>query len=134
MNEARSRAPPPTCFSEISSIASAKSLPMKPDRRHDERADAGDRAEAHRLHEDDRDDDRVEGASRATIARAGQLTHGGMRLRAARSPMGSESTMPRKVASTAISRDSARPVKERIGLGDVRGNMRAMKRARCRGR
>ncbi len=46
----------------------------------------------------------------AMTARAGQVTHIGIRLRAAAKPIGSDSSTPKNEASTAISSDSVRPL------------------------
>ena len=61
-------------------------------------------------------------------ARAGQLTHGGIRLRAAANPIGNASTMPSAVASTAICRLSSSPLTSSSQREKLGGNRREKKR------
>ena len=48
---------------------------------------------------------------RVTISRAGQVAQAGIRLRAPRMAIGKDSRTPKKVASTAISMLSMKPLK-----------------------
>ena len=52
--------------------------------------------------------------------RVGQLIQPGVRLRAARSPIGSESRMPKNVAITAICRLSMIPLSDQLPAAEVR--------------
>ena len=63
--------------------------------------------------------------------RVGQLTHAGIRLRAAIRPTGSDSRMPANVAITAICRLSAMPLAINCQRPKFGGNMRARKRWPC---
>ena len=67
----------------------------------------------------------------AITARAGQFTQAGIRLRAARKPIGSDSRMPPTEASTAISRLSFSPLSTASQREKSGGNMRSKKRAAC---
>src|SRR5436190_367230 len=60
-------------------------------------------------------------------SRAGQLTHAGIRLRAATKPIGSESAIPSAEASMAISRLSVSPLTRRSQRAKFGGNMRPTK-------
>ena len=121
-----------TCFSEISSIASANSLAVNPIE-----ASASARMPANapnptaltkRIATMTGWNERA-----ATInSRAGQLTQAGTRLRDAASPIGSDSAIPRVDARTAICRLSASPLTKRSQRLKFGGNSRSKKcRALC---
>ena len=116
-----------TCFSEISSIASAKSLPMNPiEAMVSARIPASapkPTALTNRIATITGWNERQPTMRR----RAGQLIHAGMRFRAATKPIGSDSTMPRVEASTAISRLSFSPLSKSSQRPKLGGNRRARK-------
>ncbi len=112
-----------TCFSEISSMASVNSLPMKPT---DATVSARMPASAPKPTALTNRMATITGwneRAMTMMVRAGQVTHGGIRLRAAHRPTGSASVMPSMVDSTAISRLSTRPLissSERVKSGGNR--------------
>ncbi len=113
-----------TCFNEISSIASANSLAMKP---IDATISARMPASAPKPTALTNRIATITGwklRHSAINQRAGQLTQTGIRLRAASSPIGSASATPVTVAITAISRLSDMPDHKRSHLPSSGGNMR----------
>ena len=122
-----------TCFSEISSIASAKSLPMNPiEAMVSARIPASapkPTALTNRIATITGWNERQPTMRR----RAGQLIHAGMRFRAATQRIGSDSTMPRVEASTAISRLSFSSLIKSSQRPKLGGNRRARKCDAIRG-
>ena len=119
MNEAPVARTASTCFSEISSIASANSLPMKPIEATISAMMPASAPKPTALTK-----------MMATITgwkerhgdqtrRAGQVTQTGIRLRAASRPIGSEIITPRNEARTAICSDSVRPLSSEVQLREV---------------
>lgn len=116
-----------TCLSEISSMASVNSLPMKP---IEATVSARMPASAPKPTALTNRMATITGCSArhsATSARAGHETQAGIRLRAPSRPTGSAQAMPSTEASTAISRLSAMPFHSVAGFSKLGGNMRARK-------
>lgn len=126
-NEAPDARTASTCLSEISSIASVNSLPMKPIEATVRARMPASAPKPTALTNRMATITGRRARHSATSARAGQEAQAGIRLRAPSRPMGSDSRMPSTEASTAISRLSAMPFQRVSGFSKLGGNMRARK-------